>query len=63
MNNTRNINSVTGAALIKLLNLNLNVHGRIATSVGDKSEYGLAKTVERIITDVKFAKAVLQGEA
>jgi hypothetical protein len=53
-----NVNSTTGAALIVLLNLQLNSHGRVDTSIGDKSEYVLAKTIERIITDAKFAKAI-----
>jgi len=56
-----NINSITGAAIIKLLGLELNNHNRVDTIVGDKSEYGLAKTVERIITDDKFAKSIINN--
>ena len=56
-----NINNTTGAAIIALLNLPLNSHGRVDTVLGDKSEYGLAKTVERIITDDKFAKSLVKG--
>ena len=61
-NNTRKLNSNTGLALIKLLNLQLNEYGRVDTAIGDKSEYGLAKTIDRIFTDDKFAQSLARGE-
>ena len=61
MNNTRKTNSITGVALIQLLDLPLNAHGRVDTSIGDKTEYGLAKTIERIFTDPKFAQSLARG--
>ena len=52
------LSGAVGAALIKLLSLKHNQHGRIDTSIGDKTAYGLAKTVERILNDDKFAKSI-----
>lgn len=57
-----NISSTYSAAIVALLNLRPNQHDRIDTIIGDKSEYGLAKTIERIITDDKFAKFIIKGE-
>lgn len=61
MSSTRSLNSTTGAALIKLLKLPINEHGRVNTVIGDKSEYGLAKTINRIFTDDKFAQSLARG--
>lgn len=53
--------NTVGAALIALLDLPINAHGRVDTSIGDKTEYGLAKTIERIFADDKFAKSIAKG--
>lgn len=50
-----------GAAIIKLLGLSLNEHGRVDMATGDKNEYGLAKTIERVFNDPEFVKSVNKG--
>ena len=61
-NNTRVLNSSTGEAIIALLQLNITGYGRVDTTIGDKTPIGLALTIERIITDVKFAKSIVRGD-
>lgn len=58
-----NISNTTGAALIALLGISLNAHGRVATIIGDKSEYGLAMTVKRLMDDPTFAKMLLKEKS
>lgn len=56
-----NVNSKVGAAIIALLNLQPNQNDRIDTIIGDKSEYGLAMTVARILDDESFRKSLIKG--
>ena len=56
------VNSTTGEAIIALLQLPITEYGRVDTSIGDKTAIGLAKTIERIFNDAKFAKSVARGD-
>ena len=56
------VNTLTGEAFIKLLNLTMGEYCRVDTSIGTKTAVGLAKTVARIINDNEFAKSIVRGD-
>lgn len=54
---TSEMANARGEALAKLFMLPKKENGRYDTIIGDKTEAGLAVTVERLFTDVKFTDA------
>lgn len=56
------VNTLTGEAIIHLLQLTTGQYGRVDTSIGTKTAVGLALTVERIIKDHDFAKSIARGD-
>ncbi len=56
------VNTLTGEAIIKLLNLTMGEYCRVDTSIGTKTAVGLAKTIERVINDHEFAKSIVRGD-
>ena len=56
------VNTLTGEAIIALLQLSIGEYGRVDTSIGTKTAVGLAKTIQRIIDDKAFAKQIARGE-
>jgi hypothetical protein len=61
--NDTKINTLTGEAIIALLQLSTGEYGRIYTSIGTKTAVGLAKTIHRIINDYDFAKSIAKGNS
>ncbi len=61
--NDTKVNSLTGEAIIALLQLPVGEYGRVNTSIGNKTAVGLAKTIHRIINDYDFAKSIARGES
>jgi hypothetical protein len=57
------VNSLTGEAIIALLQLTVGEYGRVNTSIGTKTAVGLAKTIQRIYDDKAFAKSIARGDA
>lgn len=57
-----NVSTVTGEAIIALLDLPIGEYDRVQTLVGTKSAFGLALTIERVINDPKFAKDIVRGD-
>ena len=57
------VNTLTGEAIIALLQLSIGEYGRVQTSIGSKSAVGLALTLQRIMDDKAFAKSIVRGEA
>ena len=56
------VNTLTGEAIIHLLQLTTGEYGRVNTSIGTKTAVGLAKTIERVINDHDFAKSIARGD-
>lgn len=54
------VNTLTGEAIIHLLQLTVGEYGRVNTIIGTKTAVGLAKTIERVITDHNFAQSLLK---
>ena len=57
------LNTLTGEAIIKLLQLDVVEYGRVNTSIGTKSTIGLAITIARIINEHDFAKSIVKGKS